>query len=134
MVSELMRRREMMEKGDNYLDGWEIGYYNGVGADNPVANANYIRSPYIMIPSTCNTIKWSCPTQMPEYNRATLYDDNKAYLTYINAFGATSTYEVSIIGRGFAYMRIAFWLEDIDNSYILDVTNQEYLWKGKNVV
>ena len=37
------------------------------------------------------------------------------------------------IQSSYKYIRICVNIDDIDNCYIKDVTNNNYIWKGKNV-
>lgn len=60
------------------------------------------------------------------------YDNGKNYIAYYSN-NVNTKRTISIEAGTYKYVRLCFNLLEIDNCYIYDETNGQYLWKGKSV-
>lgn len=77
---------------------------------------------------TCKRIKWGVTTG--KFGVMNMFDADYNYLNYYNPEG--SAREVNIVSNT-AYVKVTFVTNNIENSFVYDVTNGKYLWKGANV-
>ncbi len=131
-VTELLRRRFGGKKEVDPLEGWEVGYRQSGGGDGIVADANFIRSPFLTIPNGCTEIYIYHPTNISVGNRMRYYNSNKEYMDFSPQYGINTSTAFNVPTNS-AYLRVSFLIECIDNCYIKDDTNNQYIWKGKNV-
>lgn len=130
MASDILRRRaELQAKLDEY-EGCEFG----VCLSQAVVLAPYGVTPIVAIPANCTSIYFMNPYAYWKYAYPVglvFYDSNKNITgsQLLNAWNKTA----NITAGQYAYVRMTFNIDAIDNTYMKDNTNNQYLWKGKNV-
>ena len=93
----------------------------------------YAVTPYLAIPDNCISLTVCYMYRGIGGNFSTHYYDNeKNYVDYY-ANSVKTKRTISIKAGTFKYVRMNFNLLEIDNCYIYDETNGQYLWKGKSV-
>ena len=128
-MSLLRRRAEMQAKLDEY-EGCEFG----VCLAQAVVLAPYGVTPLVAIPTNCTQIYFMNPYGRWKYSYPVsylLYDSNKNITGYglLNGWNVTR----NITAGEYAYVRMTFNIDAVDDTYMQDKTNNTYLWKGKNV-
>jgi hypothetical protein len=135
-----MRRRYLDEEsivGDIIYNK----YLNSLG--NEIRESGKLISPYIMIPDTCRTIQYYCgfsssdplnPDGGSIANIAIIeYDKSFKYLTYwaVTDHRGGRTVDIWEYGRT-KYIRLTIKSSNLGNSYLKDVSNNQYLFKGSD--
>lgn len=113
---------------DKYINwtGITQGYYiNSSGT--LVADASWCVTDYIPITNS-TSVKWAMGTTngsscICEYLSDKSYEDY--WTAYVNPKTITLTGGVNT-----AYVRVSFYMPNMSNCYLLDVTNNKYLWKA----
>lgn len=105
-----------------YLDGWT--FYESLQTNGTTKYAaSTMVSPFYDKGTSAMSIT------LTKGYRWCYYDANKQGVDYWNMNG-TTTRTVPATVR---YIRVCFYIADIDNSYIKNNTNNIYLFKGKNI-
>lgn len=130
MASELLRRRDLLQaKMTEDYPGFGFGVLSTSSNKLTVPTA---LSPLIDIPSNCAslTVAYKFPT-----NTAVGIMHVFTNSVYKDQWGATSNNSrtIPITAGKFDQCIIMVNLDEIDNCYLKDNTNNTYLWKGKNV-
>lgn len=122
-ISLLERRRAMMGSSEApYLDGWTL--YEALKTDGTTQyGVTTMVSPFYDKGTSAMSIT------LTKGYRMCYYDENKQGVDYWSMNG-TTTRAVPTTVR---YIRVCFYIEDIDDSYIKDNTHNTYLFKGKNI-
>lgn len=123
MIDLIARRREMMGASEPpYLDGWE--YYKRLETNGTLSDAaTTMVSPFIDKGAASASITLS------KGFRWCWYDANYQFVDYWSMNGTTTR----TASANVRYIRVCFYIADIDDSYIYDNTNAKYLFKGKNI-
>lgn len=123
--TELIRRR-MMAVAQDYYKGWVEGYKVGDTGD-AIADEDNFLSPMLPVQGR-HRIKWSYnATNTP---RAQFYspDDSKLTLYLMNGERTVTVPALAV------KIQLSFPVATIDNCYLLDETDNVYIFKGKNVI
>lgn len=106
---------------------------------NHGSNAGYLQndrdeivSRFIAVPSGCTQVRFRAGSSPSASWRNLLFVNSGG--TSVGLVGYGSADQVSNVPSGAAKMRLGMEVADMDNCYIYDVTNDSYIWKGKNVV
>lgn len=123
MIDLIARRREMMGASEPpYLDGWE--YYKKLETNGTLSNsAATMVSPFIDKGAASASITYT------KGFRLCYYDESQQSVDYWGMNGTTTR----TAGANVRYIRVCFYIADIDDSYVYDNTNAKYLFKGKNI-
>lgn len=123
MIDLMQRRRAMMGASvPPYLDGWEE--YKRLNTDGTLVDAaTTMVSPFI------DKGAESVSITLTKGYRLCLYDANYQFVDYWSMSGTTTR----TAGANVRYIRVCFYIEDIDDSYVYDNTHGKYLFKGKNI-
>lgn len=105
-----------------YLDGWTMGVSLTTSGELQNASTTMV-SPFIDKGTSSVSIT------LTKGFRMCYYDENKQGVDYWSMNG-TTTRAVPATVR---YIRVCFYIDDIDDSYIKDNTHNTYLFKGKNI-
>ena len=134
MATDLLRRRrQMMAQGDEFA-GWTIGkcqrYYPTI-----LDFEDCMISPPIEIPEGCERLSYHMPTDYtPDASNCNwLFDAN---MEHLRSDLWTRRWRNSTVNRNdlnWKYITLSLPISVKDDCYILDITNNVYLWKGKNV-
>lgn len=128
MSSEILRRRAMLQAKIDEYEGVEFGFHCNKG--DTITDVMAI-TPAVDIPSNCTSL--------------TLCYKLRAYGTFIgarvsdgssvNQYNYTTNQIRTVTPMAGQYKTISMTinLDEIDDCYIKDNTNNQYLWKGKNV-
>ena len=131
-VTELMRRRlEYQAKIDEYE-----GVVFGAGFSASILERVFVATPFLEIPSNCTsiTIHFTNIVNKGMYGpRHILYNANKGFVSYWNQTNYASEFTKTMTAGAYAYLRVTLDCDLIDDSFVRDNTNNQYLWKGKNV-
>jgi hypothetical protein len=139
----MQRRRElMMMGGGNPYPDWMMGWALKLGGT--VEDATSALSPYIAVDlSSTTTLLWynyfsengvAIKTYYIEF-----YDANKSKIASFNSNNAAQynydarRYNPTATMKSAAFVRFCVKMSEIDNAYLLDTTNNVYIWKGNNV-
>ena len=136
---DLLRRRIAMAqaKADEY-EGVMLGQGIGIGANKYVFNECILATtPPITFPQGCAHIYWKA---MAPWNvtggRMMFFNSEDTLISILNCTGYNRL-DTGNLSEGVktrtSYIRMTFDVEYIDDCFIFDVTNNVYLWKGKNV-
>lgn len=121
--TELIRRRAMMGSSETpYLDGWTFNESLQTNGTTQYG-ASTIVSPFFDKGTSAMSIT------LTKGFRLCYYNDSKQGVDYWSMNG-TTTRAVPATVR---YIRVCFYIADIDDSYIKDNTHNTYLFKGKNI-
>lgn len=132
MTSEIFIRRALYQAE---IDKYE-GFVFGVGIGAVVLERCLVATPFIEIPTTCEsiTIHLSNTASKGLYNvRQQLFDANKAWVTSKWQTNNQSDFTFTLTAGQYAYLRATLDCDYLDEAYIKDNTNNTYLWKGNNV-
>lgn len=132
MSSEIIRRRAMYQAKIDEYEGFDFGVV--AGNDVNVWGC-FAVSPLIEIPAGCANIRYRNGSPNG-FIRIAFCDENGtgvgSQVNYPTNSGGRETINTTI-QSSYKYIRICVNIDDIDNCYIKDVTNNTYIWKGKNV-
>ena len=95
-----------------------------------IGNSEYSLSDYIPIENSTK-IEW-CNNDVNTSSMLIEYNENKEYIDYWNPNASTRTITLTG-GISTKYLRVAIKKSVIDKSYIIDITNKKYLFRGSNV-
>lgn len=112
------------------------GFVFGVGLGALILERCLVATPFIAIPSNCAsiTIHFSDTAVKGLYNvRQQLYNASKTWTGYMQQTNNSSDYTFAVTAGQYAYIRATLDCDYLDEAYIKDNTNNQYLWKGKNV-
>lgn len=109
-----------------FLDGSTINSGGTI-----IENSEYSLSDYILIENSTK-IEW-CNNDVNTSSMLIEYNENKEYIDYWNPNASTRTITLTG-GTSTKYLRVAVKKSVIDKSYIIDITNKKYLFRGSNVV
>lgn len=112
------------------------GFVFGLGLGAVILERCLVATPFIEIPATCAsiTVHFSDTALKGLYNvRQQLYNASKTWTGSITQTNNASDYTFSITVGQYAYLRATLDCDYLDEAYIKDNTNNQYLWKGKNV-
>jgi hypothetical protein len=129
MSSLIQQRRAMYEQKmqDDYPD---VDF--GVASSRIFYTFPSCALPMVEIPSNCTSI--TVYHKVPNgCNFAVFYNTSQSPTANYSSQGG-NTRNFAITAGTYGYMRCAINLDYIDDCYIHDDTNNQYLWKGKNVV
>lgn len=133
MSSEILRRRAMLQAKIDEYEGVVFGFHCNKGSSssfNTITDVMAI-TPAVDIPSNCTSL--------------TLCYKLRAYGSFIgakvsdgssvNQYNYITNQERTVTPSAGLYKTISMTinLDEIDDCYIKDNTNNQYLWKGKNV-
>lgn len=91
-----------------------------------------VATPLFEIPQGCSTIQFNAGTVQSGESYALMFlNSNKAYMDYWNYNTAD---RVVSVPSGAVYMRMAMPRDTVNDCYIYDVTNSQYIWKGFNIL
>lgn len=124
-MESMIRRRMMMGKKDDYLEGWLIGYR--LNTVTIVASENNAVSPWFDVVGGHSIIYHN---QGKNGNKGFWVRDSQGVERYLEW---TSNDNTISLNDDVVAVRSTFYLPSIDDSYMLDQTTNTYLWKGKNV-
>ena len=126
MSENIIQRRRALQRVLDQYDGWDFGI---ISYSRKLFGVAVAVSPYIAVPSNCTIIRYVLGCDLRPADLI-YYNDSFGQIGYanINSGDLTRT-PVS----GTAYVRVCVDLDRIDNCYIYDKTNGQYLWKGKSV-
>lgn len=132
MSSEIIRRRAMYQAKIDEYEGVDFGAAIGGGklVTYPLAVTDFIA-----IPPNCTALHFRHYTDFGVSSGlyAFYYDGQKVYKSG-QVYNNPDSVKVSTFSAGaYAFTRMCLNLDRIDDCYIYDATNRQYLWKGKNV-
>jgi len=125
MSSLIQQRRALLEQmmQDDY-PGCEFG----VVLQDPVVMPLGM-TPVVQVPNNCAKLGFYSLTS-PQMRAAGLSGQTIAILWTMYA---SEEREVSFTAGTYTAVQMTINIDEIDNCYIKDKTNNQYLWKGKNV-
>ena len=94
---------------------------------------NCCLSPAFSVPSNCTQIRFRCHNTTNSDLTIGFWKPDGSYSSYYTYNAMDRVVSVSANARG-GFVRLSAAWADIDNCYIYDVTNGQYIWKGINVI
>ena len=126
---------DLVYSTDDYLSGFMFNKADIGNTSSTVNNVQgYCISPFFPIE---HNLSVRFGYKKPQYGLATFTDAGVAKEVFYSSSANTNTVRTftpsQLRGSGGTKFRVTFLMSDIDNCYILDTTDNVYLWKGKNV-
>lgn len=124
MASDILRRRaELQAKLDEY-PGCEFGVALQILIVMPLGI-----TPAVQVPNNCTKLGFYSLTS--PYMRAVGFSGQTIATSW--TMEPSSEKEARFTAGTYTAVQMTFNVDEIDNCYIKDKTNNQYLWKGKNV-
>lgn len=112
------------------------GVVFGAGFSASILEIPFVATPFLAIPANCTsiTIHFSDKASQGMYGpRHILYNANKGYASNWTQTNSQSEFTKTMTAGQYAYLRVTMNINNIDDTFVRDNTNNTYLWKGKNV-
>ena len=117
---------------------WIREGYESFDRDLALNKGNLISAPgwsaieYLDVPAGCTNITIETGQADPGHDCLCEYDADRNYLSYWGAGENPRTFSFDYPNQ-IRFVRATFLASAIDNCYIYDNSNHQYIWKGKNV-
>lgn len=132
MSSEILRRRAMLQAKIDEYEGVEFGFHCNKGAMSfdTITDVMAI-TPAVDIPSNCTSLTLCYKLRAYGVFIGARVSDGSS----VNQYNYTTNQQRTVTPSAGVYKTISMTinLDEIDDCYIKDNTNNQYLWKGKNV-
>lgn len=86
-------------------------------------------TPRIDVPATCSRMRIFVVSPNNTFCRYVFLNEEHVCIGQAQMQGTRNV----VVPQGSKYFYLTFEIDDIDDVYVLDETNNVYLWKGKNV-
>ena len=135
MSSEILRRRAMLQAKIDEYEGVVFGFHCNKGSSSSfsfdtITDVMAI-TPAVDIPSNCTSLTLCYKLRgYGTFIGAKVSNDSS-----VNQYNYTTNQKRTVTHSAGLYKTISMTinLDEIDDCYIKDNTNNQYLWKGKNV-
>lgn len=102
------------------------------GSDYLEDNRDYHSSAKYAVPGSCGSIRFKAASStLGEQAQALMFFDANG--DYLDWFAYNTADRVISVPSGAAFVRLSVTVADVDDCYIYDGTNGNYIWKGVNV-
>ena len=132
MSSEILRRRAMLQAKIDEYEGVVFGFHCNKGGPSfdTITDVMAI-TPAVDIPSNCTSLTLCYKLRAYGVFIGARVSDGSS----VNQYNYTANQQRTVTPSAGVYKTISMTinLDEIDDCYIKDNTNNQYLWKGKNV-